>query len=179
MKHFNLILLGVLFIFFQSCFNTANNKTISENLTTNHCEFFGEWLSIERDYPFDATLKIDSNYYFTYEGGACVSRFSSNGYWVLDNDTLILNSNKPEDCCYLSNFGVNCLTIKINDSVILKRGTSIKDCVPEQINYEFIFFENEKFIINNGFLMHIQKPNNLCPNIKDDFTRKNATDKNH
>ncbi len=171
MKHIHIVLLGFSFFILQSCCNTANeNESIYANLNINNNDFIGEWYSVKRTYPFGAILKIDSNFIFTYEGGACVSRFGSNGYWVLDDDTLILNSNKSENCYYLSNFGVNCLTIKTNDSTISTRETSIKGCIPEFPN-EYVIFDNEKFIIKDSVLTHIQKLKNLCSDIKDDFTR--------
>ena len=173
MKHIHhIVLLGVLFFLLQSC-NTANkDKSIPNDLNISNNEFFGEWYSVKRMIPFEAVLKIDSNYIFTYEGVTCISNFGSNGYWIINDDTLILNSIKPKSCYYLDNFGVNCLMTNINDSTMSKKVTLIKDCIPKEIDYRYILFENEKFIIKDNALMHIQKPNNFCPDIKDDFTRK-------
>ena len=173
-----IVLLGIFFLFLQSCCNKNNDKNVSN--------FLGKWHSVERDYPFSAVLLIDSDYNFRYFGGACVVRFSSNGNWMLNNDTLILNSVKPEECYYLRNF-VNCLPpLKIidefgsiiddfdsNDSVKYNDidMVSMQDCVPESINY-YVLFENEKFVIKDSALIHIQNPNNLCPKGgKYDFSR--------
>jgi hypothetical protein len=168
-----IIVLGILFLLLQSCCNTVNdNISIRDNLIINNNKFLGEWYSVERVVPFESILKIDSNFNFTYEGGACVSRFGSNGYWISNDDTLILNSVMPKNCYYIEKFGMNCKITMIGE-LPEPRTTSKKDCVPTTDSV-FILFENEKFIINDSVLIYIQKPNRLCPDINDDFTRKNG-----
>ena len=136
-------------------------------------QFLGEWYSVERDYPFSATLKIDSNHNFIYTGGACILHFRSKGKWRLNGNTLILNSFEPKKCCFISEFGVNCSSIILNDSIPFEPSglkTSIKDCIPSSID-QYILFNNEKFLIEDSVLTYIQKLNALCPEIKDNFTR--------
>jgi hypothetical protein len=176
-KTFYFILLGVLFLFLQSCCNNEKrSKNIYNDLDLNNNKFLGEWYSVEREQPFGAVLTINSNYNFTYVGGACVLHFDAKGQWVLQNDTLILNSTDPEKCYYIINFDDDCVEIDPKDLTTSKSwGTSIEGCTPESPD-AYVIFENEKFIIRDSVLMHIQKPNKLCPEIKNDFTRKMNTD---
>ena len=167
------ILVGILFLLLQSCCNHKNeSKNTHTNLNMIHNEFLGEWYSVERMQPFGAVLNIDSTYNFTYEGGACVLRFGSKGQWILQNDTLILNSIESEECYYTGNFGEDCVIIDIDDlSIPKKRATSIEGCTPELL-YEYIIFDNEKFIIKDSVLIHIQKPIYQCADAMNNFTRE-------
>jgi len=169
MKSINyIILLGFLSLFLQSCWNTHQKENTNDDLINN--EFLGEWYSVERIIPFGAVLTIDTDYSFIYEGGACLSSFGSKGNWTLNNDTLILNSIEPEECYYISDFGGNCILITIDDTTSFKREISIKDCVPDNIDYDYIIFKNEKFIIKDSVLTYITQPDTIC-NIKNDFIR--------
>jgi len=170
MKNLHIVLLGILLLLLQNCSNTINqDKGILDSLSVRSNEFLGEWYSVDRATPYDAVLKIDSNNSFAYEGAACVSRFFSNGHWILNGDTLILNSVIPQRCYYLDKFGVGCKIAKIGEP-FEPLATSIRGCVPSTDSV-FNIFENEKFVIKDSVLMHIPKPNNLCPDVKDDFTR--------
>jgi hypothetical protein len=162
----------------QSNRDKKNNHT---DLIKNN--FLGVWKSVERIYPYRATLVIDSSYKFAFVGGACVLHFESQGKWKLNGDTLILDSFYPEKCCYIREFGVNCTVITIidsisetNDSTSFELKTSIKDCIPDYID-EYILFENEKFLIEDSVLTHIQKSKALCPEIKDNFTKQDNAGK--
>jgi hypothetical protein len=164
-----LISIGILVLFLQSCCNRNEGYNIQDNSNMNNNEFLGEWYSVERMIPFGAVLNIDLNYNFTYEGGACVSRFGSKGQWIIENDTLILNSTYPEKCYYIINFYENCVIIDPDDLPISKKAaTSIKDCTPELL-YEYVIFDNEKFIIKDSVLIHIQ--NNQCIEATNNFTK--------
>ena len=150
--------------------STSGSKDNHIELINNDNRFLGKWYSVKRPYPFGVTLEIDTNYYFIYAGGACDSRFGSKGEWLLNGDTLILNSFEPEKCYFTSEFGENC-TIVTKD-FIPELKTSIKGCKPET-DTTYYLFTNEKFIIEDSVLTHIQKPNVLCPEIKDNFSRTN------
>ena len=172
-----ILILSILAFVASSC--GRSNKTAE---TDNYIEviidnpFLGKWYSVERIIPFSATLDIDSNYNFIYEGGACEARFLSKGYWVLNGDTLVLNSFEPEDCYYISEFGKNHIVIPIDTFpyFAFEVRTSIEDCIPIDY-YEYIVFTNEKFIIEDSVLTHIRrKPNLMWPEIKDNFTRNRA-----
>jgi len=164
------ILSIMLLAFLISCRHTNNSedKPIEEEQEERN-DYLGVWHSVKRDYPFGADLTIDSNYRFLYKGGACVGRFRSEGIWILRGDTLVLNSIKPEECHYISEFGINCIVVSSPDER-LERETSEKGCVPET-HYEYIVFKNERFIIKDSVLTHFPKPKNPCPESRDDFTK--------
>jgi len=174
MKSINIILLGFLSLFLQSCFNT-NQKENTDNDFINN-EFLGEWCSVERVIPFGAVLTIDTNYNFTYKGAVCMASFYSKGNWTLNNDTLTFNSIEPKECCYITGFRTTCAKVTIGDTTSYERfkpKTSIKDCEPDDIDYYYVIFKNEKFIIKDSTLIYLGKPDSICPEIKDDFIRKN------
>ncbi|MCL1942985.1 MAG: hypothetical protein FWF54_05490 [Candidatus Azobacteroides sp.] len=152
--------------FFFCCHN-SDKKTIGyDKSNENKYKYTGEWISVERPIPYHAVLKIDSSFNFTYEGGACLLAFSSKGNWTLNSDTLILTSFKPTECCYISDFGVNCFAFDP------AKPDSIKDCIPEKIYYLYIILNREKFLIKDSILIHMRKTDNICPEIKDDFIKK-------
>jgi len=175
LKKINYSLLFLLFCFLlQSCCNTSTETLTEQN------NYIGDWRCVKRIIPYSAVLKIDSSYSYTYTGGACLSSFESKGNWTLKDDTLILNSFEPEECCYLREFGVNCVIADLENSTIPKQKTSIEDCQPSNGgDYEYIIFTNEKFIIKDSLLTHIQNPNNICPDIKDNFTKINSNPQNN
>lgn len=152
--------------------NNTNTQTPA-NKEPDNTPYPGEWHSVKKSYPFSATLKIDSNYNFTYDGGACALRFGSNGNWNLSGDTLILNSLWPEECCYVNDFSMHCAIVDVNSSTAFKITTSTPGCTPQKI-YEYILFKNEKFLIKDSTLIHIQYTNNQYPDTKNDFIRVNS-----
>ncbi len=170
----NAFFLSCLFIsIMMGCGQSSRNaKNDSPELSDN--VFLGVWQSVERSYPFGATLKIDSTYYFTYAGGACLYHFESQGEWRLNGDTLILNSFYPEKCCYINDFGINCIIVAPDGSTRYKPITSMRDCTPDS-EVEYILFNNERFVLENSILTHIRKANAPCPDIKDNFTRQSNT----
>jgi len=165
MKNINFIIsIGILILFLQSCCNRNEGYNIQDYSKMNNNEFLGEWYSVERITPFEATLRIDSNYTFTYDGGACLIRFGSNGFWTLNEDTLILNSIEPEECYYLFEFDPVCFDI--NDSSTYLKTRTTKEGLPA-INYEYVLFKDVKFLIIDSVLTHIP----LCPQVRNNFTR--------
>ena len=134
---------------------------------------------MDRVYPFAALLYIGSDYNFRYYGGACMSHFFSDGYWKINNDTLILNSIKPESCFFIRNFGADWF-LRDDDGRILRDDagraimrTTIEDCTPiyPWARTDFLVFENEKFIIEDSILVHIRKQHH-CIDERNDFTRE-------
>jgi hypothetical protein len=150
-----------LFLSFSCCKKVIGEKEIKGK------EYFGEWYSVETETPFAAILSIDTNYIFSYDGGACLSSFTSKGNWTLNKDTLILNSFEPEECYYIEEFGEDCVTVKINDTVSYSR----TNCPNPATGNYYTFFENEKFLIIDSVLVHIRESKENCPEIKDNFTR--------
>jgi lipocalin len=70
----------LLLLIIQSCSNINILSSIQNEAPSN--SYLGEWYSVARIQPFGAILSIDSNYTFTYEGGACVLHFASKGQWI-------------------------------------------------------------------------------------------------
>ena len=170
MKKINyIILLGVLFLLLQNCCNNKNeSKSIHNNLKMSDNKSLGEWYSVDNRCPFEAVLTIDSNYNFTYAGGGCVWRLHSKGRWIINEDTLILNSADPEECYYIGNFSDFGKIITLDDT--LKVVTSIAGCTPK-LPDEYIIFDNEKFIIKDSALIYTQNPIEVRTN----FTRRKLT----
>jgi hypothetical protein len=168
------ILILSIFVFSVSGCGQTNTSVKKDNHTkfiNSDNAFLGEWYSVKRPYPFGATLEIGLNHNFIYEGGACDYHFMSKGEWLLKDDTLILNSFEPKECYFISEFGVKC-TIITSDFTPPERKTSMKGCKPNT-EREYILFKNEKFIIEDSLLTHIQKTNTFCPgHVKDNFTKK-------
>ena len=158
----NIHLFILLLFLIQSCCNTSTHSVIQSAIQNNN--YLGEWYSVERITPFGATLRIDSNYTFNYEGGACVMHFGSKGIWRLNEDTLILNSIEPEECYYLFEFNPVCFDL--TDSFIYLKTRTTKEGLPP-INYEYVLFKDVKFLIIDSVLTHIP----LCPQVKNDFIR--------
>jgi len=169
MKHICIRLLGVLFLVLQSCCNNEKgNDNIYDDLDLMNNEFLGEWYAVEGIIPFSATLVIDSNYTYTYEGGGCLMYLGSEGIWACNGDTLLLNSYEPEECFYLQEFDEICMEFEINDSSTYRKIRTTKEgCTPEKYWYQYVIFKNVKFLIIDSVLTHIP----LCPDVRDDFTR--------
>ena len=166
------IWIGVLFFLLQSCNNAARERNSEQEIDN---DFLGAWCSVDRVYPFGAVLYIGSDYNFEYRGGACTSHFFSLGYWKINNDTLILNSIKPERCFVIRNFGAIWAPLLRDDDGRAIRRTTIKDCTPAwgDSELDFLVFENEKFIIEDSTLVHIRKQHHCISEIND-FTRECA-----
>ncbi len=78
----------------------------------------------------------------------------SKGKWQIENDTSILNSFKPKECCFLVVFGGNCEKYgKAGENLKFKK--SFKNC---DLETEDIYdvFENTKFYLINGELVFIK-----------------------
>ena len=134
----------------------------------NEPKFIKTWESVRVAFPYKAYLKINKDYTFNFNGGACLSRFYSKGKWKEKNDTIILNSIVPSKCLYTMEFGINC--VKFNADNNLYRETTIKNCEPNN-GEEYVNFKNEKFYIKSDTLKFIAKQKN-CPTRNDFFLKK-------
>lgn len=128
--------------------------------------FVGEWTSTKKPIPYSANLVINSNHTFAFNGGACSSLFGADGKWKVDNDTLILISDKIDKQFCIVDFDNNCTTVKF-----VKRGEenlSKLDC-KNKIGKEYVNFKNEMFYFKNDTLKH--KSRNAECEIKNDFVK--------
>lgn len=126
----------------------------------NESKFIGIW-NVKTRIPYSAKLTLNENHSFSYNGGACLSRFQSNGNWKIVNDTLILKSNLPNECFYTSKFGYICYEIK--DSLKIRNQTTIPNCKPKNVEYEFVNFQDDKFVLKSDSLVYLtDKDDNCC-----------------
>ena len=151
-------LYSLLIVSLLSC---NKSKTTQEIKKKESSVFVRTWFDTVRIVPFSEKLEIRQNQTFKFVGGACTSRWWSEGEWILKNDTIVLNSFKSKKCNYLRDYGAMCRTIeqiKING-----RELSIKDCKPDSDD-DYVMFINEKFYILNDTLVHV-KQNKKCEGI--------------
>lgn len=149
----------------MSC-NKSSPKQSPEVLNS---KFVKVWFDTIKRVPFFSKLEIKQNRTFKYVGGACTASWSSEGCWIMKNDTIILNSVKPKECVYLSEYGTKCKTI----DEIRKNGSEIssKNCTPDYSYQDFEVFKNEKFYIQNDTLIHV-KQNKKCEGIDIAYSNK-------
>jgi len=163
-----LFLLLVLLTFLSSC-----KKDLPKEI--ENPKFVRIWYDTVQMIPFMSRLEIKANKTFKYWGGACDSRFESNGTWKIENDTISLKSIKPKGCHFQNRFGVYC--IPRNDKSYFENNKTIKDCEPSG-GSEYEIFENEKFIIQNDTLIHINQAKNECGHIRVAFSTKEKVRRN-
>ena len=133
-------------------------------------KFVRTWYDTVQGMPFQAKLNIKEDKTFEYISGACQSSSKSNGSWKIKNDTITLKSVKPKGCLFQNRFGVYC--IKIGDKSYFENNKTIKDCEPSGSESDYEIFENEKFIIRNDTLIHINQAKNECGQIRVAFSTK-------
>lgn len=158
-----LLLLFVVLTIFSSC-----KKELQKEI--ENPKFVRTWHDTVQGMPFRAKLSINANKTFEYLSGACQSSSESNGTWKIKNDTIILKSIKPKGCHFQNRFGVYC--IPKNDKIFFENIKTIKDCEPSGSEPEYEIFENEKFIIQNDTLIHINQAKNDCGKIRVAFSTK-------
>jgi hypothetical protein len=142
----------IILVSLTNCKNESQKKKINSI-------FVRDWYDTEMVIPFSATLKINKDSTFQYKGGACTSSFTSNGTWRIENDTIILNSNKSKECLIIVEFGPLCPSKE--DMLNHKISKTLKDCNPAGENmYEN--FRNEKFYIRNDSLIYKKGENEKC-----------------
>lgn len=159
MKKF-FILLTLLILSF-SCKKTEPKNEI--------IKFVRIWYDTVQGMPFKSKLNIKTNNTFEYLSQSCESGSKSNGKWKIENDTIILNSIKPKKCLFQYPFGVLCIPF---NQPLPENNKTIKDCEPSGRNASYEIFENEKFYIRNDTLIHANKRNDDCPELKIAFSMK-------
>ncbi|WP_298393719.1 hypothetical protein [Flavobacterium sp.] len=158
-----LFFIFIFLILFSSC-----KKELPQKI--ENPKFVRTWYDTVQGMPFRAKLIIKANKTFEYLSGACDSRSKSNGIWNIQNDTIILKSLKPKGCLFQNRFGVYC--IPKNDKSFFENNKTIKDCEPNGAESNYEIFENEKFIIENDTLIHINQAKNECGEIRVAFSTK-------
>ena len=150
--------------------NIISNLLVSAFLIVTSCtektetpirnKYIAEWHSTKKATPYSATLTINYDHTFDFSSGACMSFSYSKGKWQIENDTIILNSFKPKDCCFLIVFGGNCEKYgKAGENLKFKK--SFEDCDLETED-TYDVFENTKFYLKNGELVFIKSKVNDC-----------------
>ena len=134
--------------------------------------YIAEWKSTKKPVPYTATLKINNDNTFDFNSGACMSSTTSKGKWRIENDTIILNSFKPRNCCFLIVFGGNCEKYgKAGENHMFRK--SFEDC-DMKIEDMYDVFENTKFFIKNEKLIFKKSKINDCEDLEkwnNDFDR--------
>ncbi len=133
-------------------------------------KFVRVWHDTVQMLPFKAKLDIKANKTFEFLSGACQSRSKSIGTWKTENDTIILKSIKPKGCLFQNRFGVYC--IPKNDKSFFENNKTIKGCEPSGRESVYEIFDNEKFIIQNDTLIHVNQAKNDCGQIRVAFSTK-------
>jgi hypothetical protein len=146
----------ILFILIQlgclSCKQASNTKVE---------DFVKAWQSVENPLFFKATLSIKEDGTFRYSQNTELCKGFSNGNWIFENYYLVLTSERPDSCFYITEYGDE-WTI-VSDSVLVEgMNTTIKGCIPDNC-VEFIKFEKDSFYIKNDSLFHSSEPNEIFP----------------
>ncbi len=128
---------------------------------TNAEEFVKKWQSVENPLLFKAALSIKEDGTFSYTQNTELGKGFSIGDWVIESSYLILSSEKPDSCYYITEYGDEWSIV--SDSVLDEgMNTTIKGCVPD--NYiEYVVFEKDSFYIRNDSLFHSSEPNEIFP----------------
>jgi hypothetical protein len=132
----------------------------------------GEWVSVERPFPYTAELLIgDTSFQFWY--GACTQQGSSNGNLQYKGDTIVLTSAAPVECRWLVPFDVDGhYTSTGLDSLPSVRSTpSIPDCEPNYFAEEEVEFNEDRFIILSDTLVHVSRHAKVHPFVAHRFVR--------
>lgn len=154
-----------LLLFFVSC----NKSAPKESSAHINSKFVTVWFDTAKGVPFTEKLEIKQNGTFNLVGAACTASWSSEGNWIIENDTIILNSVKPKECVYINEYGTRC---KTRDE-IMKNGSvlSSKECDTTYRYPDFEVFKNEKFYFKNDSLVHV-KQNKKCEGITIVYSNK-------
>jgi hypothetical protein len=159
----SLFLLFVFLTLFSSC-----KKELPKEI--ENPKFVRTWYDTVQGMPFRAKLNIKADKTFEYTSRACQSGSESNGIWKIVNDTINLKSIKPKGCLFQNRFGVYC--IKVGDKSYFENNKTIKGCEPSGREPDYEIFENEKFIMRNDTLIHINQAKNDCGEIRVAFSTK-------
>ncbi|MGB6084892.1 hypothetical protein [Moheibacter sp.] len=148
----------VIFSFFLIC---CESKNKSEFIGTYEIKQSSDSLLFS-----SATLKIISNNKYEYKGKDLEMNKSyfSNGTWKIKNDTLILTTNKAENCYFIKEtISMQCENFSKDDypSIVTKPYTesnlTIKNCTPKDRNTFYTNLNDEKFYLKNGKLNYLKR----------------------
>ncbi len=154
-----LFLLYIFLTLFSSCKKELPKKLENSN-------FVRTWFDTVQGMPYRAKLIIKKNKTFEYSSHSCQSGSKSIGIWMIENDTIILNSTKPKNCLFQHPFGIICDFDKV-----IKNNKTIKNCEPSGRESDYEIFENEKFYIKNDTLIHVNEKNVTCTKLRIAFSR--------
>ena len=149
-------------ILLSSCNKSAPKK--AENP-----KFVRTWFDTVQGMPLREKLLIKENKTFEFSSRACQSGSKSNGTWKIENDTIILKSIKPKGCLFQHQFG---FCIIVGDKSYYENNKTIKGCEPSGRDSSYEIFDNEKIFIRNDTLIHVNKKNAPCPNLKIAYSMK-------
>jgi hypothetical protein len=158
-------------LFFLTLLTSCKKEVSSENQI-----FVRTWFDTIQGMPFKAKLIIKADKTFEYSSATCQSRSKSNGNWEIKNDTISLKSIKPKGCLHQNRFGDFC--IKTGDTRFFENNKTLKDCEPSGREPSYEIFENEKFIIKNDTLIHINQVKNECGPMRIGFSTKEKVRRN-
>ena len=126
----------------MSCSKKKNSKFEVKNTSIK------DWKVVR--YPYsNATLTLLNNNEFKYHETGHISESYSEGIWYRKNDTLLLNSLRPNKCLYIDDFSLN--TKETYESMI----TTITNCLPESSSITFTEFSNSQFLIKKDSLIYL------------------------
>lgn len=131
----------LLFILFD-CSKSVDNKLKKDE------ELIRDWKVVR--YPYsNATLTLLENNQFKYSESGHITQLYSEGLWSIKNDTLILNSLRPNDCLYIDDFSLN------EKETFESMKTTLKNCNPKPNSKFFTEFSNSKFIVKPDSLIYL------------------------
>ncbi|TDX84511.1 hypothetical protein [Epilithonimonas xixisoli] len=141
----------ILFTTFFNCSKSADNKLKKDK------DFVRDWKVLR--YPYsNAVLSLFGNNEFKYSETGHTSELYSEGLWSMKNDTLILNSLRPNECLYIDDFSLN------EKETFESMKTTLKNCNPKPNSKFFTEFNNSKFIVKTDSLIYL--------NLNSDYKRQ-------
>lgn len=78
-----------------------------------------------------------------------MTQLYSEGLWLIKNDTLILNSLRPNDCLYIDDFSFN------EKETFESMKTTLKNGTPKPNSKFFTEFNNSKFMVKPDSLIYL------------------------
>ncbi|AWK06146.1 hypothetical protein HYN56_18715 [Flavobacterium crocinum] len=121
-------------------------------------KFVGTWYDTEYIVPGHATIKINKDSTFNYNGAGCQWTLVSKGKWKIVGDFIELNSTKIDTCYRMIPF-VDCNPFETRKR---KEILTIPNCNPKD-DTDFLIFDKERFYIKNDTLVYKLKPGSGCP----------------
>ena len=121
---------------------------VEENKFKKKTSFLRDWKVVR--YPYsNAVLTLLENNEFKYSENGHTSELYSEGLWSMKNDTLMLNSLRPNECLYIDDFSLN------EKETFESMKTTLKNCNPKPNSKFFTEFNNSKFIVKTDSLIYL------------------------